>query len=78
MSLGKTNRKIGRQKRKPSHMRYIAACHGRGRCFQRKITNLVRHCGMTRAVAERLMENVYRKRGPREAKAMSGAGDSGS
>lgn len=56
--------KIGRKKvRSASHARYRAACGGRGRCYARKVSNLVRHSGFTDESAKEFMDEVYRKRG---------------
>ena len=52
---GKKNRKHGRQKRKPAFQRYWAACQGRGRRFDRKVRNLIRHCGLTAAQAREVL-----------------------
>lgn len=57
-------KKIGRKRlRSAAQQRYRAACGGRGRCYGRKVNNLMRHNGMTRTSAERFMSDVYRKRG---------------
>lgn len=56
--------KVGRKKvRSASQGRYRAACGGRGRCYARKVRNLVRHSGFTERDAEKFMAEVYRKRG---------------
>lgn len=44
---GKKNRKWGRNKRKPSAQRYASS----NRLENRKIRNLMKYCGMTRAQA---------------------------
>lgn len=58
----KKGRKIGRNARSQAQARYKAACGGLGRCFGRKVQNLMRHNGMTRLDADRFMQEVYRKR----------------
>jgi hypothetical protein len=63
---GKKGRKLGRKKmRSAAQARYRSACGGRGRCYLRKVKNLVRHNSMTMADAKAFMDRVYDKRGQR-------------